>query len=81
MAYFSEHSGEEIALAMVGVGGAVLGAAALITAGHANTRCTRLEGRMDNAESAIESLQDICSETTKGFAALQRNIALQKWAE
>lgn len=57
MAYFAEHSGEEIALSMIGVGGAVLGAAALFTAGRANTRCTRLEGRMDDVESKTVSLE------------------------
>lgn len=81
MAYFSEHSGEEIALAMVGVGGAVLGAAALITAGHANTRCTRLEGRMDDVESSVESLTDVCQASNARLSALQTNLALQKWAE
>jgi hypothetical protein len=57
MAYFSEHSGEEIALSMIGVGGAVLGFAALCTAGRANTRCTRLEGRVDTLESKTTNLE------------------------
>ena len=81
MAYFAEHSGEEIAFAMVGVGGAVLGFAALCTAGRANTRCTRLEGRVDTLESKTTNLEKGLEEVKRGQSDLSAMIDILSGAD
>lgn len=80
MSYFSEHSGEEIALSMIGLGGAVLGAAALINSGRANTRVTRLTGRVDDLESSVENIQKFDENALDAIknlnaAVIRRNLA------
>jgi hypothetical protein len=70
MAYFAEHSGEEIAIGMVGLGGAVLGFAALCTAGKANSRCTKLEGRVDTLESKTTNLEKGLEDVKRGQSDL-----------
>lgn len=81
MSYFSEHSGEEIALSMIGVGGAVLGFAALCTAGRANTRCTRIEGLVNTLESKTTNLEKGLEEVKKGQTDLSAMVDILSGAD